>query len=327
MLSTLEARLHDYKCMFVRNNMIVVHVDLNLLKALDALLEEGSVVGAADRLHLTQPAMSRALARIRRVMNDQVLVRSGHTMTPTPRATAVREQVHALVQQAHTILAAEHEIDLATVERAFTLSWHDAITTAIGPRLLATVTQQAPGIQLRLLAESSTDTNDLRHGRVDLEIGATTPGQSDISHMTAAHDRLVVVTRRDHPIADMTLENYTAAQHLTVSRRGRLHDRIDETLAEHGRRRTVVATVPTSTSALHFVQHSDLLVVVPEFMSRPAIGDLGLRVHRLPIELAPVPVIMAWHQRYDGDRAHAWLRSQAAMEIEKVAAHAFSPEQ
>ncbi|MFJ4654624.1 LysR family transcriptional regulator [Nocardia sp. NPDC088792] len=316
--STLEAEVANFKCMFVRSNMTGMHVDLNLLKALDALLEEGSVVGAADRLHLTQPAMSRALARIRRVMNDQVLVRSGHTMTPTPRAVAVREQVHALVQQAQAILAPEHEIDLTTIERTFTLSWHDAITTAIGPRVLAAITRQAPGIRMRMLAESSTDTSDLRHGRVDLEIGAAIPDQSDITHTTVAHDRLVVVTRRDHPITELTLESYTGAQHLTVSRRGGLHDRIDDLLSEHGRHRDVVAAVPTSTSALHFVRHSDLLVVVPESMSRPIIEDLDLLVRPLPLDLAPVPVIMAWHQRYDGDHAHAWLRVQAAAALEQV---------
>ncbi|WP_433192275.1 LysR family transcriptional regulator [Nocardia sp. CA-107356] len=289
-----------------------MHVDLNLLTALDALLEEGSVAGAADRLHLTQPAMSRALARVRHAMDDQILVRSGRTMTPTPRAVAVREQVHALVQQAQAILAPERDIDPGTVERTFTLSWHEAITTAIGAQLLATVSRRAPGIRLRLLAEASTDTNDLRHGRVDLEIGATTPEQADISHTTVAHDRLVVVTRHDHPITDMTLDNYAAAQHITVSRRGRLHDRIDDILAQQDRHRHTVAAVPTSTTALHIVRHSDLLVVVPEHMTRSAVHDLALRVHPLPFDLAPTPVVMAWHQRYDGDRAHQWLRSETA---------------
>ncbi|WP_433733947.1 LysR family transcriptional regulator [Nocardia sp. CA-129566] len=289
-----------------------MHADLNLLTALDALLEEGSVARAADRLHLTQPAMSRALARVRHAMDDQILVRSGRTMTPTPRAVAVREQVHALVQQAQAILAPERDIDLGTVERTFTLSWHDAITTAIGAQLLATVSRRAPGIRLRLLAEASTDTNDLRHGRVDLEIGATTPEQADISHTTVAHDRLVVVTRHYHPITDMTLDNYAAAQHITVSRRGRLHDRIDDVLAQQHRHRHTVATVPTSTTALHIVRHSDLLVVVPEYMTRSAVHDLALRVHPLPFDLAPTPVVMAWHQRYDGDRAHEWMRSETA---------------
>ncbi len=289
-----------------------MQLDLNLLTALDALLEEGSVAGAADRLHLTPPAMSRALGRIRSVMDDQILVRTGRTMTPTPRALAVRAQVHALVQQAQSVLAPEHGLDLATLERTFTLRWHDAVVNAIGPGLLASVRAQAPGVRLRLLAEAGTDTNDLRQGRVDLEIGATLPELPDIQHETVAHDHLVVAVRADHPYADgpFALDQYADADHVTVSRRGRLRDPIDDLLQERGRRRRVVAAVPTSTAALHIVRHSDILVAVPEHLTRAVVGELGLRVLPLPLDPEPIPVVLAWHQRYDDDRAHGWLRGQ-----------------
>jgi DNA-binding transcriptional LysR family regulator len=290
-----------------------MQLDLNLLTALDALLEEGSVAGAAERLHLTAPAMSRALGRIRLVMDDQILVRTGRTMTPTPRALDVREQVHALVQQAQAVLAPERTLDLASLERIFTLKWHDAITTAIGPALLDTIRRQAPGVRLRLLPEADTDTNDLRHGRVDLEITASPPTSPDISHETVTHDRLVVAMRNDHPPAgaDLTLDRYTAAEHIAVSRRGRLRDPIDDLLEVRGVRRRVVAALPTSTGALHFARHSDLLVTVPKTMTERLAGDFALRVLPLPFDFPPIPVIMAWHQRYDDDRAHAWLRAQA----------------
>ena len=163
------------QCMFGTASITQMQLDLNLLTALDALLEEGSVAGAADRLHLSAPAMSRQLGRIRRSTGDQILVRTGRTMTPTPHALAVRAEVHALVQRANGVLSPERELDLATLERTFTLQWHDAVLTAIGPSLLATVQAQAPGVRLRLLAEARTDTNDLRHGQVDLEIGSAEP--------------------------------------------------------------------------------------------------------------------------------------------------------
>ena len=119
-----------------------MQLDLNLLTALDALLEEGSVAGAAERLHVTAPAMSRSLGRIRRATGDQILVRTGRTMTPTPYAIAVREQVHDLVQQARGVLAPSREIDLATLERTFTLRWHDALVALSGPALLAAGARQ-----------------------------------------------------------------------------------------------------------------------------------------------------------------------------------------
>src|SRR3954453_8011838 len=113
-----------------------MHLDLNLLTALDALLEETSVTAAASRLHLSAPAMSRALGRIRKTTGDQILVRTGRTMTKTPYALAVRDQGRELVRQAESVLAPERELDLATLDRVFTLQCHDAITTSIGPALL-----------------------------------------------------------------------------------------------------------------------------------------------------------------------------------------------
>jgi len=289
-----------------------MHVDLNLLTALDALLEEGSVSGAAARLYLSEPAMSRTLGRIRRATGDQILVRTGRTMTPTLHAVAIRAEVHTLVQHAHAVLAPAHELDLETLERTFTLQCHDAITTALGPSLLATLQAHAPAVALRLLAEASTDTNDLRHGTVDLEIGSAEPSLSEIRFETIGHVQLVVAVRPDHPLTegDLTIDRYAQARHIIVSRRGRLHDPIDDALAACGLRRRVVAVAPTSTAALHFVRHSDLVVVVPEYICRPTMSTLGLPTLPLPLVVPPVAINQAWHHRYDTDKAHTWLRGQ-----------------
>lgn len=297
-----------------------MQLDLNLLTALDALLEEGSVAGAAARLHLSAPAMSRTLGRIRRVTGDRILVRTGRTMTPTPYALAVREEVHALVQHVHAVLAPERDLDLDTLERTFTLRCHDAITTAIGPGLLAAVRDQAPGVALRLLAEATTDTNDLRHGRVDLAIGSAEAVFPDIRLETIGHDRLVIAVRPDHPFVhgELTVERYARAHHTTVSRRGRLRDPIDDALEARGLRRRVVAAAPTSAAALHFVRESDMVVAVPEYVCRPMVSALGLRTVPIPLDLPPVPIIHAWHQRYDGDKAHAWLRGHVRETLRAV---------
>jgi DNA-binding transcriptional LysR family regulator len=290
----------------------LVQLDLNLMAALDALLEEGSVAGAAERMHLSAPAMSRTLGRIRRLTEDQILVRTGRTMTPTPHALAIQGEVHDLVERARAILEPERKLDLDTLERTFTIRGHDAVTTAIGPGVLAAVRTAAPGVAIRFLAEASTDTNELRHGRVDLEIGSTEPELPEISNEPIGGDRLVVAFRPDHPCADGTLTaaRFAAADHVIVSRRGRLQDPIDTTLENMGLRRRVVSSAPTSTAALYIVSHSELLVAVPEHICRPTLGAFGLRTRPLPFELPPVPLFLAWHQRYDNDKAHAWLRAQ-----------------
>ncbi|MEU8791368.1 LysR family transcriptional regulator [Streptomyces sp. NPDC048643] len=291
-----------------------MQLDLNLLAALDALLDEGSVAGAADRLHVTAPAMSRSLGRIRRTTGDQILVRTGRTMTPTPYAIAVREQVHELLQQVHGVLAPSRALDLATLDRTFTLRWHDSLVAHGGPALLAEVRRQAPGVRLRFIAESSVDTPELRRGEVDLEANANRPIQSEIHGELLAETGHVIVVREGHPLTGakaVTPARYAEAEHITISRRGRFDNALDGALAQLGLTRRVVATAPTEATGLEFVRESDLLVTAPESTTRSAAANLGLVLLPLPFELPSAPVYLSWHQRYDTDPAHAWLRDLA----------------
>ncbi|WP_369221855.1 LysR family transcriptional regulator [Streptomyces sp. R39] len=291
-----------------------MQLDLNLLAALDALLEEGSVAGAAERLHVTAPAMSRSLGRIRRTTGDQILVRTGRTMTPTPYAIAVREQVHELLQQVQGVLAPSRELDLTTLERTFTLRWHDSLVALSGPALLAAVGKQAPGVRLRFIGESSTGTPELRRGEVDLEANANRPTAPDIRADRVTETQHVIVVRRGHPLTRVkavTAARYAAAEHITVSRRGRLGNALDDALALLGLTRRVVATVPTEGAAFEFVRGSDLLVTAPESTTRSTATVLGLTLLPLPFELPPAAVYLSWHQRYDTDPAHVWLRDLA----------------
>ncbi|MEC4575132.1 LysR family transcriptional regulator [Streptomyces virginiae] len=291
-----------------------MQLDLNLLTALDALLEEGSVAGAAARLHVTAPAMSRSLGRIRHTTGDQILVRTGRTMTPTPYAIAVRAQVHELLHQVQGVLAPSRELDLATLERTFTLRWHDSLVALSGPALLASVRRQAPGVRLRFVAESSVDTPELRRGEVDLEANANRPAAPDVRAENVGETRLVIVVRREHPLTldgALTAQRYAAAEHLTVSRRGNLANALDDALARVGLSRRVVATAPTEAAAFAFARDCDLVISVPEATTRSLAAGLGLVVLPLPLELPSAPVYLSWHQRYDTDTAHAWLRGLA----------------
>ncbi|MFF4265777.1 LysR substrate-binding domain-containing protein [Streptomyces virginiae] len=290
-----------------------MQLDLNLLTALDALLEEGSVSGAAARLHVTSPAMSRSLGRIRKATGDQILVRTGRSMVPTTRASAMRAEVHALVQQAHHLLSAQRELDLAALERVFTVRWHDALTAACGTTLIGAVHRRAPGVRLRLSAESGTDDAELRRGEVDLESSAAAPTLPDIRHHLVGRDRLIVAVRPGHPLTEgpLSLERYAAAEHVTVSRRGSLSDPIDDALTAHGLERRVVAAGPTAAFALQLALDTDLVVTLPDAVTRTARDRLGLVSLSPPLPLPDVPLYLLWHQRYDDDRAHAWLRDLA----------------
>jgi DNA-binding transcriptional LysR family regulator len=288
-----------------------MQLDLNLLAALDALLEEGSVGAAADRLHVTAPAMSRSLGRIRRTTGDQILVRTGRTMTPTPYAIAVREQVHELLQQVQGVLAPSRELDLATLDRTFTLRWHDSLVAVAGPTLLRAVREAAPGVRLRFIAESSIDTPELRRGEVDLEANAGPATAADLrSEQVAGEIHHVIAVRRGHVLAQaetVTVEQYAAADHITVSRRGRLSNTIDDELAKLGLTRQVVASAATEAAAFTFVRSTDLVATVPALTVRST--DLALLP--LPLDSQLAAVFLSWHQRYDSDPAHSWLRDLA----------------
>lgn len=289
-----------------------MQLNLNLLTVLDALLEEGSVMGAAERLHLSQPATSRSLGRLRQVTGDQILVRSGRTMTPTPYALAVHPQVHELVRAASGILAPQRSLDLQTLDRTFTIQSHDLLLGTVAAGLLAAVVESAPRVRLRFVAEPNVDASELRMGRVDLQLGGTVPTSPEITYEVLGTSTIGVALRRGHPLLSgpVTAARYAAADHVVVSRRGRLRDQIDESLAETGLTRRVIGAVPTSVDALRIVQRTDVVTTVPIDASRVLLDAFGLVTLELPVSLAPTSAVSSWHQRYDADPAHSWLRSQ-----------------
>ncbi|OPG02189.1 LysR family transcriptional regulator [Streptomyces sp. GKU 895] len=286
------------------------NLDLNLLVALDVLLEEQSVGGAARRLHLSEPAMSRTLGRIRKALGDPVLVRAGRQMVPTPRALAVRAEVSAVVERARALFAPGQDTDLRTVERTFTILGHDAIAASHGPALFARAAAEAPGIRIRYLGESHVDAPLLREGTADLEVGVVDQTQPEVHAETLLEDRMVGVVRAGHPLlqGELTAERFaTEADHLIVSRRGKLHGPIDAALAELGLKRRVVGSVGTYPSSLFVVRDTDL-VGLSTTWALPLSQSLGLVTFDIPLQLPPLRLGLAWHPRHDADPAHAWLR-------------------
>lgn len=286
--------------------------NLNLLATLDALLDEGSIMGAADRLRLSQPAVSRALGRLRALTGDEILVRSGRIMVPTPYANGVRASVHDLVQTAADVLSPRSGLDLPSLHRTFTIRGHDVLLGLVATNLCAALAEVAPGVQLRLIAETPDDTNDLERGRADLALGGTVPSSANISHEILGVAHLVVVLAPGNPLntGELTVERYVNARHLVVSRRGRLHDQIDEALAARGLKRAVIAAVPTGVDALRIVQRTDAVAAIPDEASRTLIDEFGLVTRDLPVAVPAVLAVATWHRRNDSDPAHRWLREK-----------------
>ncbi|AQT79743.1 LysR family transcriptional regulator [Mycolicibacterium litorale] len=286
-------------------------LDMNLLQALDALLELRSVGLAAERLHTSAPAMSRTLARLRRRLDDPVLVRAGRQMVPTPRALAMQADVHDVIERARALFAPSEAVEPRRLSRTFSLQIGDiGMLGTLAERLLVRVRAEAPDVVVRFVGESHEDTHSLRDGSVDLEVGQTSHLDPEIRVEDLVTDRMIGVVRAGHPLPKrrVTVKRFADAEHVVFSRRGRLRGPVDELLAEHGLQRRVAVCAPTPAGGLFLVRGSDLVAMMPAGLGSYAIEALNLTSFSIPLDLPPLTISMAWHPRHDADGAHRWLR-------------------
>ncbi|TFF19772.1 LysR family transcriptional regulator [Jiella endophytica] len=290
--------------------------DLNLLVALDALLAEGSVVGAARRLGLSKSAMSRTLTRLRDATGDPLLVRAGRRLVPTPRAAALRDRVQGLTREARDVLSPQRgELDLGSLDRTFVIRASEGFLGQFSAPLIAATTEAAPGICLRFAPKPDKDIEPLRDGRIDLEIGVRGASAPEIRTLFIFRDSFVAAVRADHPLLDgtMTPERYAAGRHVVTSRKAVFTGPVDDALAGLGLRRAIVAVVPSHPEALRIARQTDLIALVPRSClhgvapSRHATAQ-GLASFDLPVKTPEIVVSAMWHPRFDADPAHRWLR-------------------
>ncbi|MDR3514433.1 MAG: LysR family transcriptional regulator [Azospirillaceae bacterium] len=296
----------------------MIDVDLNLLTALDALLAEGSVAGAARRLGLSASAMSRTLTRLRAATGDPLLVRAGRGLVPTPRAIDLRDRVREAAREALALLRpASAGPDLARLDRSFTIRANDGFVQAFGARLIAAVTDAAPGVRLRFAPKPDKDVRALREGLVDLEVGVLGETGPEVRVQALFRDRFVGVVRDGHPLlaeAEITPARYAAYGHVVASRRGNTDGPVDQALAALGLRRAILAVVPDFSAALAIARASDLVALVTASFHNVAGGRQSEaerpRSHAfpLPVSTDPITVSQIWHPRLDADPAHRWLR-------------------
>lgn len=294
-------------------------LDLNLLVALDALLQEGSVGGAARRIGLSPPAMSHALARLRERLGDPLLVRAGRGMVLTPRAEGLRARARTAAEEAAAVLSRGEPFDAAGLDRAFTVNATDYVLAVLGPALDAIARAEAPGVVLRFVPNAPDDLALLREGATDLAVGIYGEMPPEIRTRRLLTERFVCAVREGHPGVgrELTLERFLEMEHVQIAPRGKPGGYLDTVLAERGLSRRVARAVPYFLAGLLAVARSDYVITVPERLARAAAGRLGLRILEPPIPLAAYALSLVWHPRLDSDPAHRWLREafvRAALE-------------
>jgi DNA-binding transcriptional LysR family regulator len=286
-------------------------LDLNLLRVFDALLQDASVTAAAERLHLSIPATSRALGRLRRAMGDPILVRAGRGMAPTPFALRTAPRVRSLLDEASALISADREGTAAELKRTVTIRINDGVAATLTAAAVEATAAAAPGVILRFVTEGSESTEALRDGSVDLDIGAGDVAAPDLRTAVLYRERLVGIVRADSPLGrhrHPTLAQLCQHPHVSASRRGRARGPLDDALAAAGLRRHVAAVVPTSAVAALLVASSRYVGLVPQRLAEQYGQALGIRWFPIPAALPDIEMRLLWHARLDADPAQRWLR-------------------
>ena len=285
-------------------------IDLNLLVLLDALIEHHNVTRAADRMQMSQPAMSRALGRLRKLLNDPILVRGGEGLRPTPRAIALHPQLKQLLHDI-THLVSDTPFSPEDLTGCITLAATDHTTIVLLPKLITAIAQTAPQLEVKVIPLFNLGADSLHDGRVDLAFGVSqTPLPSHICQEPLYEDAYITLMRRQHPAAQhLSIETFAALNHVQVSAagnsRGSAVDTALETLSLH---RRVVLQLPSFITALAVVAESDFIVTLPSAIAERYSDQYDLVAIETPVHCPPITHISIWSEVRDADPAHQWLR-------------------
>jgi DNA-binding transcriptional LysR family regulator len=286
-------------------------VDLNLLKAFDALMNERAVTRAAGRIGLSQPAMSHALARLRALFADDLFVRTPTNMEPTARAREIAPLIAAAIERIEAALNLGVGFDPARSAAVFTAGMAEYAEVALVGRLARNFAKDAVNATLRLTpATGHQAIEQLDRGEIDLAVAHLPNVPTHIDSMVLLRDPFVVVARKRHPITaqKLSLEAYAAQNHLLVSPRGATAGALDRILVDFGLKRRIALLVATYLAVPAALAGSDLVATVPRRTARQIAATADIAIMPLPIDFCAT-VSMAWHRRAASDPAQAWFRA------------------
>lgn len=289
----------------------VANIDLNLLIVFDALAVEGHATRAAERIGLTQPAVSHALNRLRALFGDPLFVRSPRGMVPTPLARDIAPSVRSILEQVEEVLLGRRAFEPMFSKRQFVLGLSDYAAFVLLPRLTARLDQEAPGVSL-IVRNTSRDVGlpMLENGDVELIAGNFPEPPAHMREDVLYEEDFICAVRDDHPglSEEPDLDRYLAMRHLQVSMKGNPSGYVDATLAAQGLKRTVAVTVGHFLMAPMLIDASELVATEPRRLFTPLAGRLPLRLFPPPLDIPPFRVVQTWHGRHHADPGHQWLR-------------------
>jgi DNA-binding transcriptional LysR family regulator len=286
-------------------------LDLNLLVVFNQLLAERRVSKVAENLGVSQPAVSNSLAKLRRLLGDELFLRTPRGMEPTPYADQLAEAVSYALAMLHSGLNQHSRFEPASTQRAVTIGMTDIGEIYFLPALIERLRREAPGVTLSTVRNTAVNLKDeLEAGKVDLAIGLLPQLKAGFFQRRLFMQRYVCLMRCGHRLDKrrLSLAEFSAAEHLVVVSTGTGHGKVDELLKRRGIERQVRLTVPHFVGVGHILQSSDLIATVPERLADRLVEPFGLAKVAHPAKLPEVGINVFWHAKYHRSPAHQWLR-------------------
>lgn len=284
--------------------------ELQLLYIFNAIMTEGSVSRAAERLATTQPAVSNAISRMRQAWNDPLFVRKGREIEPTSYALSLWDRVgHHMY--ALTNAVSEMKFDPKTAHRTFRVAVTDTIVEMVWRQLIQLLEREAPGVDVHAVPYTPEGTHDdLREAKVDLAIGVLEQHDHSLRSGWLFDGGYVLAMRADHPLAGrpITMDEFLEARHLLMSMSGNAHGFVDNYLDQKGMSRRIAATVNHFSTVPKVLKETNLIAAIPELVGQDCGFVNGLWVGELPFEVDPTSLYLIWHARHDRDLGVIWLR-------------------
>ncbi|MDA7418261.1 LysR family transcriptional regulator [Xenophilus arseniciresistens] len=292
--------------------MHISRVDLNLLVVLDTIYTEGGITKAAEKLHLTQPAISHALGRLRDLFNDPLFERQGHKMVPTALTKRMIDPLRGSLQSLGSLLNETQSFEPASSKKRFVIGLRDFMESTVMPPLMRTLAQEAPEVEVASVrANRRSLEGELAAGTLDLAVDVLLPLSDAVKFTRISVDGVAVVVRKDHPVirGSIDLETYLAQRHILVTTRRQGPGFEDIELRRLGVQRQVALRCQYYFAACRTVSQTDLILTMPESYAHMANRQFGNQVLPMPAPLGSMDAYMYWHASTDNDAANRWLRS------------------
>ncbi|MGE3345164.1 MAG: LysR family transcriptional regulator [Vicinamibacterales bacterium] len=291
------------------------NIDLSLLMCLDALLTEGSVTRAADRLDMSQPGMSHALSRLRALTGDALFVRSGNELIPTERAEALAGKVRLVLAGLEEIFSEEGAFDPANTAGKLTVAAVDSVGVLLVPLLARALAREAPMVSLQVRLPDPAKLREwLTEGECDIAIGFFTDAHPDLHCSDLFGQELAVISGPAHPLHGqrMELQEYADSTHVVFgspfSAHSPMEGAIDRTLQELNLERTRSVQVSSMLLVPYVVASSPHVAALPAWLARQYADSLPLQVRPMPVAVPPILIRMLWHDRTHRTGMHRWVR-------------------